>query len=612
MPYDLVGAVAQEIVFAEQPPDLLDAFVGDARLVQGLQGFLLLLEDELLAIDRILEAAAQGAMREFVQVVEQRGLPGIPELGIRSAHVGDRQHVQVIEVQRIAHQGCEFVDHVRIADVFLLRRRRQDQVIADEPGDDPCIVIAHPVFEAERLGIDGAELGVIPAAALRDVVEQPGQVRDLGLLERLHDMAAVRELVIEARQGEAAQVAHDEQGVFVDRVGVEEIVLHAADDAAETRDVQAQHAVQVHSPEFVRHAFRRTQDRQEQAMIARILPEFLVDQVQVALDESHRVGTDALDLRMLLQQQEQFQQGRGIVREYAFVHGLQVTVLDLEARIQRRRGRIGIHQDRFFEELQQHFVEPAELHDGAIVALHQLFDGQRVGRVLVAEHLGQLDLVIEEDAVLAAPGENVQRESDPPQEGLTFVQAAHLALRQEAVRDEFIEGLDAEMALCNPTDHLDVAQAPGAALDVGFEVVRGVAVAVMTGDLFLAFLREELPGGPDIVGGNCGLHRIVELRGPVQQPRLHQRGRDGQVGARLFAALRDRTHAVTNLEADVPERGNERGEPPLAGLGQSVRQQQQDVDVRGRMQFGAAVAADGDQRHLVGMLAGVPAPQLQQ
>jgi len=37
--------------------------------------------------------------------------------------------------------------------------------------------------------------------------------------------------VIVARDREPTQVAHDEQRVSVDGVGVEEVVLHAADDA---------------------------------------------------------------------------------------------------------------------------------------------------------------------------------------------------------------------------------------------------------------------------------------------------------------------------------------------------------------------------------------------
>ena len=48
---------------------------------------------------------------------------------------------------------------------------------------------------------------------------------------------------IESLQCEATQVADDKQGVFVDRIGMEQIVLHAADDPAERRNVQPEYTV---------------------------------------------------------------------------------------------------------------------------------------------------------------------------------------------------------------------------------------------------------------------------------------------------------------------------------------------------------------------------------
>ncbi len=48
--------------------------------------------------------------------------------------------------------------------------------------------------------------------------------------------------------------------VRIDGVGVEQVVLHAPDDAAEGRDVAAEHAVQVHAAQLVRDAERRAQD----------------------------------------------------------------------------------------------------------------------------------------------------------------------------------------------------------------------------------------------------------------------------------------------------------------------------------------------------------------
>src|SRR5690606_151692 len=107
---------------------------------------------------------------------------------------------------------------------------------AHKPRDEPRVVAAHAVLEAEGLRVDRAELGVITAAALRDVVEEPREIRDLRLLELLHHGAAVRELVVEALEREAPQVLDDEERMRVDGIRVEEVVLHAADHPAERRD----------------------------------------------------------------------------------------------------------------------------------------------------------------------------------------------------------------------------------------------------------------------------------------------------------------------------------------------------------------------------------------
>ena len=89
-----------------------------------------------------------------------------------------------------------------------------------------------------------------------------------------------------------------EQDVRVDGVGVEQVVLHAADDAAERRDVAAEHAVQVHAPQFVRDADRRAQQLEEQPMIARVLAELLVDQPEVAAQQADRRRAHAAELRV--------------------------------------------------------------------------------------------------------------------------------------------------------------------------------------------------------------------------------------------------------------------------------------------------------------------------
>src|SRR5690606_449342 len=114
-------------------------------------------------------------------------------------------------------------------------------------------------------------------------------------------------------------------------------------------------------------------------------------------------------------------------------------------------------------------------------------------------------------AVLAPPGDRMQRPADAPQEILPGQQAPVLVIGEEALLRELVQAADAEMPPRDPADDLDVPQAPGAALDVRLEVVRRIVVAVVAGGLLLALGFEEGLRGPQPVRAGGRLHRL-ELR----------------------------------------------------------------------------------------------------
>ena len=124
------------------------------------------------------------------------------------------------------------------------------------------------------------------------------------------------------------------------------------------------------------------------------------------------------------------------------------------------RGGSLSRQDRLAEQLQQQLVQQAHVHDRAVVALHELLDRERVGGVLVAEHLRAAG---SGDRTAAGPragrSSDVQAEAHLPQEGLRLLQAPQLRRREKAVRRQLIERVGAEVALGHPGDGLDVAQA---------------------------------------------------------------------------------------------------------------------------------------------------------
>ena len=261
-------------------------------------------KNELLPIDRVLETPAQGTGRQVVQIAKQRRLPGVPEFRVGAAYVGNGQDVKMIQMRLVTHQRGEFVNHFRIADIFLLCRGGQYQVVFHEPRNLARIVLAHAMFKAEGLGIDGAEFRVITAAAFCDVVKEARQVHNFGFFQLLHDVAAVGVFVFETAQRKAPQITHHKQSVFIYGVGVEQVVLHASDDAAERGYVEAEHAVNVHPTEAVCNARWCPQNGQEQSVVTRVLSKLFIDQIQIPFDQAYRRGADAACVRVLLQYQE--------------------------------------------------------------------------------------------------------------------------------------------------------------------------------------------------------------------------------------------------------------------------------------------------------------------
>ena len=57
----------------------------------------------------------------------------------------------MVEPALVADDTREFLDDVRIAEVFLLCRHRQQQVVPDQPCDQLRVIFRQSVLEAECL-----------------------------------------------------------------------------------------------------------------------------------------------------------------------------------------------------------------------------------------------------------------------------------------------------------------------------------------------------------------------------------------------------------------------------------------------------------------------------
>ena len=121
----------------------------------------------------------------------------------------------------------------------------------------------------------------------------------------------------------------------------------------------------------------------------------------------------------------------------------------------------------------------------------------------------------------------------------------------------------------------------------------------VTKPLFLQLCLEECPYGPEM-GGVDPLAHFSEMRFRTgQPPGLHEVGDDGQIRRGFPRAIVEAADRMPWFQADVPQKGNEIGDGAIQ-CGRGFVEEDEQVDVRGRMQFPPAVAAYGDQGRAVG------------
>ena len=96
-----------------------------------------------------------------------------------SADVGHGQQIQRGQAPLRADLAREFRDHGGIGEVLLLRRRRHGQVLLHEPSDQLAILRRQAVLRGRSAWRRATQVRMVAAAALRDVVEEAGQVEHL-------------------------------------------------------------------------------------------------------------------------------------------------------------------------------------------------------------------------------------------------------------------------------------------------------------------------------------------------------------------------------------------------------------------------------------------------
>ena len=449
--------------------------------------------------------------------------------------------------------------------------------------------------------------------ALGDVVQEQRDIEQFPMprLNGAHQL--VGELGVLGAAGiDVGEHADAAQEMLVHRVVVIHVELHHRDDAAEGGHEAAEHAGLVHPPQHGLGVVLRGQDFEEQPVRLLVLAHRLVDELERAGGDMHGVGMEREIV--FLREMEDADQIDRVALEHVFVGDIDAVVVDdeilgLGQRAPRPRPELGHHPAQHRHGLGLIVLELGAEDGGEIadvlgdqeVVLHEALDVAQARMLGVAEPHRDLALDVERQPLLGPPGEKVHVAAHRPEEIAAAAKPAVLARVVDAVRDELLALAHAIDVFGDPVERVQVAQPALAVLDVGLDQIArlaGAAVALfplgeLGGDEFRAGSLHDL-----LVEARDQL--VVELAVAEEITRLQQRRAHGHVGLGLADALVDRARGMADLEPGVPqaiEDGLGDGFAPGRLL---VGKQKQQIDVGARRQHAAAIAAGGDDRHVLG------------
>ena len=155
---------------------------------------------------------------------------------------------------------------------------------------------------------------MVTATTLGNIMKQGAQVQQVRGFERRKKLAAQGKLMREAHHTETMQILHDIQDVLIHCINVEKIMLHLADNAAESGDISSENAVTIHEPQCLDRV-RLMQDLHEALFIGRITAKLAIHHIAIAIHMAKKICAQALQFWQLQKQQEAFENGIGCVLE---------------------------------------------------------------------------------------------------------------------------------------------------------------------------------------------------------------------------------------------------------------------------------------------------------
>ncbi len=592
LPGQLLGAQADEALIGHHRELAVDGGIVVTLLAHQCAHAVTRLGHTLGGGHRMLQPFAQRAPGGEVKVGQQAILPGVPQFRAGAGNIGTGQQIQVVQAVAAADQGGEAMDHHRVGNVLLLRGHRHAQVLFDQPGDQFGIGATERMCLAERARVHRTQLGVVAAAALGNVMEQAGQQQQLRLAQARPHFVRDREALVGTAAGEQADVAQDHQRVLVDGVDMEQVELHAPADLGERGNPLAKHAQPRHARKRVDRALATQQGKEVLACVGVGLV--------IGRQQRQRLGqrtrgqrVQAAHLRVVGPAGKQREHLANVALRPVGLVGGQVATTQGKAHGQRLRLRLAV--ELLLEALQQAVADPPHHQRGAVEALHHFLDTEALGVVFEAQARGEGLLVIETQALFRATCYQVQAKPQSRQHGTFALERRGFVGTQMAEPDQGFQVAHAERAQCHPAQRVEIAQATGAILQVRLQVVGGITEALVTVAQLFQLGQEESACRPQFAIVDGLAQRAAGGVIGQDRTRLDQRGQHGLVSRRL-AALQCRTHRMADRQPAVPQ---QREQPRQGRFVRQLRRriaEYQQVDVRSREQFTAAIAAYREQR----------------
>ena len=112
----------------------------------------------------------------MVEFAQKLALPAVPDTGADGADIADGEEEQEAQALGGLHRLDEVLHGLRVFEVALEGVAAHDEVVADQPLDR--FGAARPKLEAgqEAVRDAGADLAVVAAPPLADVVQEEGQI----------------------------------------------------------------------------------------------------------------------------------------------------------------------------------------------------------------------------------------------------------------------------------------------------------------------------------------------------------------------------------------------------------------------------------------------------